>query len=431
MNATAVRENWEGQVVDGKFPLLQWLGGSQGVAVFRTEVLGQKARKAAIKIISADPSSSQAQLDRWQNAASLSHPNLLRILHCGSCEINGLPRLYVVMELAEEDLSQVLPVRPLSAQETEAMLSPVVDALSYIHQKALVHGHIKPSNIMAAANELKLSSDSLRPRDNFERRAAQLSAYDAPEIESESGATAAADVWSLGATLVAVFTQHPPVWKRADAVEPRLPPSIPEPFYSIARGALRRNPADRITLEQIKGRLQPDEPVAVAKTKTNKRTEPPLTRPVWLVPVAVVLLLLAAFFAIRWATRGSYQATATVPPQVSVQTAAPNSASGTDRVPGRVLQQVEPNVSTGARRTIQGRVKVSVRLTVSPSGEVSEATLLSPGPSRYFANKALEAARGWKFKPAEVGGQPVASHWLLRFQFAQTKTDVVPTPVDR
>jgi len=49
----------------------------------------------------------------------------------------------------------------------------------------------------------------------------------------------------------------------------------------------------------------------------------------------------------------------------------------------------------------------------------------------YYDNKALEAARGWKFKPAEVGGQPVASHWLLRFQFGQTKTDVVPTPVDR
>jgi TonB family protein len=428
MSATAVRENWEGQVVDGKFPLLQWLGGSQGIAVFRTEVPGQPARKAAIKIISADPSSLQAQRDRWQNAASLSHPNLLRIFDSGSCEINASPRLYVVMELAEEDLSQVLPVRPLSTQETEAMLSPVVDALSYIHQKGLVHGHIKPSNIMAAANELKLSSDSLLPIGEPRSRPAQLSAFDAPELESESGATtAAADVWSLGATLVAVFTQHPPAWKRSDAVEPRLPASIPEPFYSIARGSLRRNPADRITLGQIKSRLQPSQPLA----KINKRAEPSPTRPVWLVPVAVVLLLLAAFFAIRWATRGSQQATVKVPPPVSVQTAAPNSASGTDRVPGRVMQQVEPNVSTGARRTIQGRVKVSVRLTVSPLGEVSEATLVSPGPSRYFANKALEAARGWKFKPAEVGGQPVASHWLLRFQFGQTRTDVDPTPVAR
>jgi TonB family protein len=431
MNATAVRENWEGQVVDGKFPLLQWLGGSQGVAIFRTEVDGQPARKAAIKIISADPSSSHAQLDRWRNAASLSHPNLLQIFHSGSCEINGSPRLYVVMELAEEDLSQVLPVRPLSAHETEAMLSPVVDALSYIHQKGLVHGHLKPPNIMAAANVVKLSSDSLRPRGDCERRAL-LSAYDAPELEIESGATtAAADVWSLGATLVAVFTQHPPAWKRSDAVEPRLPPSIPEPFYSIARGALRRNPADRITLGQTNSRLQRDEPVAVAKTKINKRTKPSRTRPGWLIPVAVVLLLLAAFVAIRWATRGSQPATVKVLPQVSVPTAAPYATSGTDRVPGKVLQQVEPNVSTGARRTIQGRVKVSVRLTVTPSGEVSEATLVSPGPSRYFASKALEAARGWKFKPAEVGGQPVASHWLLRFQFGQIKTDVDPTPVDR
>ena len=30
MNTAAVRESWIGRVIDGKFPLLQWLGGSEG-----------------------------------------------------------------------------------------------------------------------------------------------------------------------------------------------------------------------------------------------------------------------------------------------------------------------------------------------------------------------------------------------------------------
>jgi protein TonB len=100
-------------------------------------------------------------------------------------------------------------------------------------------------------------------------------------------------------------------------------------------------------------------------------------------------------------------------------------------VPAAVLERVEPDVSPSARHTIQGKIKVAVRVAVDPSGKVSDATLTSAGPSRYFANKALQAAQRWKFKPAEVGGQPAASLWLLRFQFGQSGTEVFPTPVDR
>jgi TonB family protein len=86
-----------------------------------------------------------------------------------------------------------------------------------------------------------------------------------------------------------------------------------------------------------------------------------------------------------------------------------------------------PDVSVSARNTIQGKIRVSVRVAVNPEGEVKEASLASAGPSRYFANKALEASRRWKFRPAEVDGRPVSSEWMLRFQFGRTGTEVVPT----
>ena len=434
MNAAAVRENWEGQIVDGKFRLLQWLGGTQGTAVFRTEVPGQLGRKAAIKIIPADSASAQRQLDRWERAASLSHRHLLQIFAYGRCQINGSQRFYIVMELAEEDLSQVLPQRPLTLQETDAMLAPVMDALTYIHQSRLVHGHIKPSNIMATADELKLSSDSLHPMGESNPRPTQLSAYDAPEAEN-GAVTPFADVWSLGATLVAVFTQHPPIWKRSQPVEPRVPDSIVEPYHSVARGCLRLDPNDRITLEQIKSTLQPGRPtVNPVLTQSKQDSRPSRMLPRMPVLIFVILLLVAGLFAVKWLHRGTPPG-GTVSPQVSgpdaPQSSASTPASNTLHVPGEVLERVEPDVSVGARRTIQGKIRVSVKLTVNPQGEVSEATLVSPGPSRYFANKALDSARGWKFKPAEIGGQPVASHWLLRFQFGQAKTDVIPSPADR
>jgi outer membrane biosynthesis protein TonB len=66
---------------------------------------------------------------------------------------------------------------------------------------------------------------------------------------------------------------------------------------------------------------------------------------------------------------------------------------------------------------------------VDPEGAVVGATADAPGPSRYFATLAINAARGWKFMPAKVGGQNVASEWILRFEFAQYGTKVTPEQV--
>jgi TonB family protein len=91
-----------------------------------------------------------------------------------------------------------------------------------------------------------------------------------------------------------------------------------------------------------------------------------------------------------------------------------------------VLQQVSPDVSGSALRTIQGKVKVRVKVTVDSSGKVVVAKLDSRGPSKYFAERALEAARQWTFKPPQVGGQGVRSEWILKFEFARSGASVHP-----
>jgi len=68
-----------------------------------------------------------------------------------------------------------------------------------------------------------------------------------------------------------------------------------------------------------------------------------------------------------------------------------------------------------------------VRVDVNAAGEISDATLAAPGPSKYFARLALEASRKSKFKPAQTDGHPVASAWMLRYSFGQDGTEVVPT----
>jgi TonB family protein len=94
---------------------------------------------------------------------------------------------------------------------------------------------------------------------------------------------------------------------------------------------------------------------------------------------------------------------------------------------GEVLDQVLPDISQKARNTIQGKVRVSVKVHVDPSGAVSDAALDSPGPSKFFADLALQAARKWVFSPPELNGRSVASEWRLQFDFRQKQTTVATT----
>jgi TonB family protein len=253
-----VWKQWEGQVADGRFRLRQYLGGTERGPVFLCESGGPEPHKEAIKLVLADAQNAEAQLARWAQASSLSHPHLLKMFGTGRCEVGGARMAYAVMEFADEDLGQVVPVRALTPIETREMLRPLLETLAYLHAKGLVHGHIRPSNIMAVGEELKISSDGISaPRETaIGRREATV--HDAPESGTRGG-SAAGDVWSLGVTLVEVLTQKLPAWEWKGQEEPELP-RLPAPFGDIARQCLRRDPQQRCTLTEIAARLDPDAP---------------------------------------------------------------------------------------------------------------------------------------------------------------------------
>jgi TonB family protein len=92
--------------------------------------------------------------------------------------------------------------------------------------------------------------------------------------------------------------------------------------------------------------------------------------------------------------------------------------------------QVLPDVPAKARSTIQGTIRVSIRVNVDPSGAVSDATIDSAG-SKYFANLALQAARQWRFKPSPAREQAASRVFLLRFEFTQSATRAIPVEVTR
>ena len=430
-------KNWEGRVADGKFPLRQWLGGSDHGAVFLTDRTGAGPQKAAIKLIPAD-SREGDQMSLWADAAKLSHPHLIRIFEYGRCQIGDMRLLYVVTEYAEENLAEILPLRPLSASEASEMLRPSAEALAYLHKSGFVHGRIKPSNIMAVGDQLKISADRVcKSGDRGDART--RSVYDAPEAAT-AGLSPAADIWSLGATLVAVLTQNEPNVKNLAREPVVVPETISQAIREIAGRCLQIDPQQRYTATDILSRLKPQvsrPPVPVSARAVETRPSAARSKRWIIAPILAAALVLGVWVGSKFIShQPSLPAAevepakppADIPPERSPApfTQKPQAAAPTGTAPGSVLHQVMPDISRNAQNTIQGRLKVVVDVSVDASGNVSEAKFVSRGPSTYFANKALAAARGWKFNPPQVNGQAAPSDWVLRFQFRRTSVDVFP-----
>jgi TonB family protein len=96
---------------------------------------------------------------------------------------------------------------------------------------------------------------------------------------------------------------------------------------------------------------------------------------------------------------------------------------------GEVLDQIIPRPSSEALASIDGTVHVVVRVRVDPAGNVAQALLEKPGPSKYFAQKSLEAARGWVFLSPASNGRSQESEWLIRFDFTHAGANAYPQQV--
>jgi TonB family protein len=253
-------ESWkecEGQVV-GEFQLLEHLGGSDHSVVFRTERGQSQRQKAAIKFVQADPANAELQLSRWRQAAQLSHPNLIKLYESGRCRLAEMDLLYVVMDFAAENLAEFLPQRALSSAETRDMLEPFLETLAYLHGKGLLHGRIKPGNILAIDDQLKLSSDSVC-RAGEAPSVTKPDVYTAPEF-AKGESSQAGDVWALGVTLVEALTQRAPqqaAAASANAGEVQVPETLPQPFLDIARHSLQVDPRRRWSVAEVSTCLNP------------------------------------------------------------------------------------------------------------------------------------------------------------------------------
>src|SRR5204862_7995463 len=118
---------------------------------------------------------------------------------------------------------------------------------------------LKPSNIHATGDNVKLSADRILPAGESSSAWPLAAPFAAPE----SVLFPAADIWSLGISLCETLSKNFPT--REPFGQFALP-DLPAPFAEIVRSALVEDTTLRITLDQVRSLLDP-EFVSVSRRK--------------------------------------------------------------------------------------------------------------------------------------------------------------------
>lgn len=444
---------WEHQVVNGVFPLRRLLGCSDRAAVFLTEHKARNLPEAAIKLVRTDGLGAKAQLKHWKEAATLSHPHLVRLFDVGRWAPGRREFVFVVMEYAEQTLDQILGRRALTADEVREMLPSTLDALAYLHSNEWVHGQLRPSNFLAVNDQLKLASDNVRPARQAKDGVFRISQYNPPEL-NDSGPSTAGDVWGFGMTLVHALTRGTPVWTDQRSETPTLPANLPAPFVGLVRRCLSRKPENRPTVMELEAPFKtatransgshtdspllatPASPKAAAKAVAPRNHR---KRNLSLATAATVVLAIAGWARFSETTQAQPQlAVASTPPPTvapppvvpkpepvaAVAAAAEPEAFDLEITPNAVLQEVTPNVPQDISDKIRDPIDVTLRVLVDASGDVMAALVEDPGRNKSLTRLADNAAREWKFAETEQEDPRV---WLLRFEFRRDGVTAMAT----
>jgi serine/threonine-protein kinase len=224
-------------------------------------------RAVALKVLRNRPGFTPAARERFrqeaQAAASLDHPNVLRVRDAG--DQDGL--LYIVLELVEgRTFDLVLADAAVDRRRRLEILERAARGVAAAHGKGIVHRDLKPANILVTPEgEPKVGDFGLaHPVDG----AAELSPsgarlgtplYMSPEQAEGRPAdiTPRTDVYALGAILYEILTGRPPhvsdtpgkVYSKIVADEPvaprKLRPEVPADLEAVALRALSKEPEER------------------------------------------------------------------------------------------------------------------------------------------------------------------------------------------
>ncbi|MCM2329782.1 serine/threonine-protein kinase Stk1 [Geopseudomonas sagittaria] len=261
------------ELLTGRYHIERLLGVGGMGAVYRArdllrEQFGDPEPWVALKTLSADcadyPDAHALLYSEFALTARLSHRHVVRLF--GFEVDSASQRAFITLELLKgPTLDQLLDERPggLPWTELRDIAVPLLEAVTYSHSLGVLHGDLKPGNVLLAADGLRLFDFGLGqavdgrlpglPRLCRERIAAWTPRYAAAELLDGAPLSAAADVYALGCLLFELCSGHHPFGHldarqaRQQALDRQLqrPAKLPAHCWPALRTALTLDPAQR------------------------------------------------------------------------------------------------------------------------------------------------------------------------------------------
>ncbi len=249
--------------VAGRFLIVKLLGAGGMGQVYRAEDTKLK-RVVAIKRMA--PRLQQDDRDRRrflreaQQASALNHPNIAAIYDV----IEEQGEIFLIMEYVEGTPLRAMIHNGFSTGQFFDLAIQSLEGLNAAHEKGILHGDIKPENIMLTPEgRVKVLDFGVARRfstltvETLTGTISGTPAYMAPEVLTQKPYDGRADLFSMGlvcyemlggqqpfetdsiaGTMASVLHRDPPL---LEELNPKVPPSV----SAVVRTMLEKNPARR------------------------------------------------------------------------------------------------------------------------------------------------------------------------------------------
>jgi eukaryotic-like serine/threonine-protein kinase len=246
----------------GRYKILDTIGtgATSRVARAHDPMIG---RVVAIKLFSPEIGKGEARSRFLQEArvvGQISHPSIITLHDMGIDEASSTP--YLVMEFIEgQPLDKILSKGSIPFSRACAWSAEVATALAVAHRKGIIHGDVKPANVLITEDgRVKLTDFGMARLASHNGKDSPLlgtPAYWCPEQIIGKPQDARSDIFSLGVVLYEMVTGQRPF--DADSLQgicgrvlssTPMPPahfngSLPQALNDVILKCLAKDPAMR------------------------------------------------------------------------------------------------------------------------------------------------------------------------------------------
>jgi len=243
------------------------IGRTLGKGRFATVYLAKERNSGTIVVLKViyksvlkELGAEKALRSEIEIQAHLRHPNIIRIYGYFSDE----DRIYLVLEYAMNgDIFNEVQLCRLDEHTAANYIAQIVHGIQYMHSNFVIHRDIKLENIyLSGEGQIKMGDFGWavhNPKNLKGDTVVGTRNYIAPEMLSGEEYDHKVDIWSLGIVAYEMLVGELPFYGVNDkelehnilTAELKLPGFLSKPCQNLLLGLLKRNPSDRITLEQV------------------------------------------------------------------------------------------------------------------------------------------------------------------------------------